>query len=104
MAVTESLPSVQEPAVAEASVQAENAVPVESGVFVPTPGRLVDIRDGTGGFTGPVPANTWVPLQALGRLGIPAKGAKAVVLTVTSVNAPADNWTQLASNTDRPTT
>lgn len=104
MPATESVPSVQEPAVAEATVQAENAAPVESGVFVPTPGRLVDTRDGTGGVTGPVPANTWVPIQALGRLGIPAKGAKAVVLTVTSVNAPADNWTQLASNTDRPTT
>lgn len=81
-----------------------DAAPSQSGVFVPAQGRLVDTRNGTGGVVGPVAANAWTPIQVLGQVGIPATGAKAVVLTLTAVNPSADNWTQLASNTERPDT
>ncbi|MCT9625848.1 hypothetical protein HWD94_12035, partial [Pseudarthrobacter equi] len=64
----------------------------------------MDTRNGTGGVVGPVAANAWTPIQVLGQVGIPASGAKAVVLTLTAVNPSADNWTQLASNTERPDT
>jgi RHS repeat-associated protein len=92
------------PRIAPAALPAVVTDAPVSGVFVPSQGRLVDTRDGTGGVTGPVAANTWVPIQVLGLVGIPAAGAKAVVLTVTSINAASDNWTQLASNTERPDT
>ncbi|MCF3138771.1 hypothetical protein LRQ04_05825 [Paenarthrobacter sp. AR 02] len=91
------------PALAPAALPTVVTDASQAGVFVPAQGRLVDTRDGSGGVAGPVAANTWTPIQVLGQAGIPASGAKAVVLTVTTVASPADGWTQLASNTDRPT-
>ncbi|MBG6181854.1 RHS repeat-associated core domain-containing protein [Arthrobacter sp. CAN_A1] len=97
-------PTIIQPAIVPANVPAvTTAAATESGVFVPTQGRLIDTRDGSGGVTGPVAANTWTPIQVLGRAGIPADGASAVVVTLTSIYAPKDSWTQMASNTDRPT-
>lgn len=97
-------PTIIQPATVPANLPAvTTAAATESGVFVPTQGRLIDTRDGSGGVTGPVAANSWTPIQVLGRAGIPADGASAVVVTLTSIYAPRDSWTQMASNTDRPT-
>jgi RHS repeat-associated protein len=78
--------------------------PTTAGVFVPAQGRLVDTRDGTGGVTGPLPVNTWTAIQVTGRVGIPNTGVGSVVVSLTVVAAPADSWSQLASNTERPDT
>jgi hypothetical protein len=102
--VTAAVPAAGVPALSPAALPTVVTEAPQAGVFVPTQGRLVDTRNGTGGVVGPVAANTWVPIPVLGRVGIPASGAKAVVLTVTSMNAAGDNWTQLASNTERPST
>ncbi|MFF1384746.1 hypothetical protein ACFVWT_14390 [Arthrobacter sp. NPDC058288] len=99
-----AVPAVSAPSLAPAALPTEVLEAPKAGVFVPAQGRLVDTRNGTGGVVGPVAANTWVPIPVLGRVGIPSSGAKAVVLTVTSMNAAGDNWTQLASNTERPAT
>jgi hypothetical protein len=52
------------------------------------PARILDTRTGTGGITGPLPADATVDVQATGRGGVPAAGVGAVVLNVTVV-APA---------------
>jgi hypothetical protein len=49
--------------------------------------RLLDTRDGTGGPTAPVAAHGILALPIAGVLGVPAAGAKAVVLNVTVTNA-----------------
>jgi uncharacterized protein YkwD len=59
------------------------------GALVPvTPARILDTRDGTGGFGGPVPASGTVDVQVSGRGGVPASGARAVILNLT-VTQPA---------------
>ncbi|UYY83680.1 hypothetical protein OIT41_20665 (plasmid) [Arthrobacter sp. YA7-1] len=91
-------------AAAPASVPMTDPGPAQSGVFVPVQGRLVDTRDGTGGVTGPLPVNTWTAIQVTGRVGLPNTGVGSVVVSLTVVSAPADSWSQLASNTARPDT
>ena len=59
------------------------------GALVPlTPSRILDTRDGTGGVSGPVPAEGTISVQVTGRAGVPASGVRAVVLNAT-VTAPA---------------
>ena len=56
------------------------------GSFVPmTPTRVLDTRDGTGGFTGPVSAEGVVTLPLKGVGGLPGGSIGAVVLNVTVV-------------------
>jgi len=50
-------------------------------------GRLLDTRNGTGGFSTPMPAGSVRTVTAAGRAGIPASGASAVALTLTVVGA-----------------
>jgi len=59
------------------------------GAFVPVaPARVLDTRDGTGGLGGPIAASGMVDVQVAGRGGVPASGARAVILNVT-VTQPA---------------
>ena len=54
------------------------------------PARLLDTRNGTGGYNGPVGPNTAISLQVTGRGGVPASGVSAVAmnLTATAPSAP----------------
>ncbi len=58
-----------------------------AGLFVPAVGRLLDTRNGTGGFSTPMPAGGVRTVTAAGRAGIPASGVSAVALTLTAIGA-----------------
>ena len=57
------------------------------GLFVPAAGRLLDTRNGTGGYSSPMPAGGVRAVTAAGRAGIPASGVSALALTLTAVGA-----------------
>ena len=59
-----------------------------AGLFVPLQARLLDTRNGTGGYSTPLPASTWSPVTVLGAVGMPSSNVSAVQVTVTAV-APA---------------
>jgi hypothetical protein len=56
-------------------------------LFVSATGRLLDTRNGTGGYATPMPANIVRTVVAAGRAGIPASGVSALALTLTVVGA-----------------
>lgn len=58
-----------------------------AGLFVPAAGRLLDTRNGTGGYSSPMPAGGVRTVTAAGRAGIPASGVSALALTLTVVGA-----------------
>jgi hypothetical protein len=59
------------------------------GQFVPVAGRLVDTRNGTGGYSTPMPAGVSRSFQIAGALGgsLPTSGIAAVQITLTVVDA-----------------
>jgi len=76
------------------------------GALVPvSPARILDTRDGTGGLAGPLTAGANVDAQVTGRGGVPASGARAVVLNATVVSpAAAGHLTVFPAGTARPLT
>jgi len=55
-----------------------------SGTYTPlVPARVLDTRNGTGGFASAIPGNTSVNVQITGRGGVPATGVSAVILNAT---------------------
>lgn len=58
-----------------------------AGLFVPAVGRLLDTRNGTGGYSTPMPAGGVRTVTATGRAGIPVSGVSAVALTLTAIGA-----------------
>lgn len=58
-----------------------------AGLFVPATGRLLDTRNGTGGYSSPMPAGGVRTVTAAGRAGVPATGVSALALTLTAVGA-----------------
>lgn len=58
-----------------------------AGMFVAATGRLLDTRNGTGGFSTPMPAGTVRTVTAAGAAGIPTTGVSALALTLTVVGA-----------------
>jgi hypothetical protein len=55
--------------------------------FVSATGRIMDTRDGTGGYKTAMPANTWRTVQVTGLAGIPNSSAvTAVALNLTEVS------------------
>jgi len=74
-----------QPAVAVADTAAATGA---AGLFVPLTGRLLDTRNGTGGYATPMPANTVRTVAAAGVVGIPSSGVSALALTLTAVGAP----------------
>ncbi len=56
------------------------------GLFVDTVGRLLDTRNGTGGYSTPMPTLTWRSVAVDGQAGIPSSGVSAVQVTVTAVS------------------
>ena len=51
------------------------------------PARLLDTRDGTGGYRAPIGPRQTIALQVAGRGGVPSTGAAAVVLNLTATDA-----------------
>ncbi len=66
---------------------AADAATGSAGLFMPAAGRLLDTRNGTGGYATPMPANTVRTVPTAGVAGIPASGVSAVALTLTVVGA-----------------
>jgi YVTN family beta-propeller protein len=68
------------------------------------PSRMLDTRNGTGGFSKPVGPGGTISLQVTGRDGVPATGVTAVVLNVTAVSPTASSYvTVYPDGTPRPT-
>gem|GEM_PF-1078709 len=66
-------------------------VPGPDGLYNPlSPARLLDTRNGTGGFASALGSGQSISLQVAGRSGIPPAGAEAVILNVT-VTDPSQN-------------
>ena len=85
--------------------------PNESVTVVPpgayralTPARILDTRDGTGGFLGAIAPNSVIDVLVTGQGGVPASGVSAVVLnvTVTQPTAPAAFLTLFPSGAPLP--
>jgi len=63
------------------------------GEFHPlTPARILDTRDGTGGVSGKVAAQSPVPVPIAGRGGVPLSGASAVVMNVTATQGTVASY------------
>jgi hypothetical protein len=56
------------------------------------PTRILDTRNGTGGYTTPVGPGATISLQVTGKDGVPSSGVTAVVLNVTAVNPTAGSY------------
>jgi YVTN family beta-propeller protein len=68
------------------------------------PVRVLDTRDGTGGYTTPVGPGQTISLQMAGTDGVPATGATAVVLNVTATEPTTSSYvTVYPDGETRPT-
>lgn len=68
-----------------------------------TPARVLDTRNGTGGFSTPVGPGATIAVPIAGNGGVPATGAAAVVLNVTITQPTAETFlTVFPSGTTRP--
>jgi len=67
--------------------------PEPGGTYHPlSPARILDTRDGTGGFTSPLGPGGALNLQVSGRGGVPMAGVSAVVLNVTATDTTASSF------------
>lgn len=74
-------------------VPTTTGTPGPDGLYNPLlPARILDTRDGTGGYTTPVRSGQTIRLQVSGRGGVPATGASAVVLNVAATDATAESY------------
>jgi hypothetical protein len=55
-------------------------------LFVVKTGRILDTRNGTGGYTTAMPAGSWRAVQITGKAGIPSSSVTAVALNFTEVS------------------
>jgi hypothetical protein len=86
--VAGALASVLPAAITTSTISAaDTAATGSAGLFVPMAGRLLDTRNGTGGYATPMPANAVRTVSAAGVVGIPSSGVSAVALTLTAVGA-----------------
>ena len=85
-------------------VPTTTAAPGPDGLYNPlVPARILDTRNGNGGYTAPVGAGQAITLQVSGRGGVPLTGASAVVLNVTAADATASSFvTVFPAATPRP--
>src|SRR5712691_9844639 len=60
-----------------------------SGFFTLFPSRIVDTRNGTGGFSLPLGAGATMTVTVAGHGGVPSSGATAVIINVTVTNPTA---------------
>ena len=74
-----------------------------SGLATAGPVRVLDTRNGTGGFSSPVGAGKSIALQITGSNGVPASGVTAVILNVTATGGTASSFvTAYPDGTTRP--
>ncbi|MEK6343888.1 MAG: hypothetical protein V4737_08615, partial [Curtobacterium sp.] len=71
--------------VVSSPVPAQAVTTGSGGQFVSTVGRVLDTRNGTGGYSTPMSANVGRAVQVTGKAGVPSD-ASAVVLAATVVN------------------
>ena len=57
-----------------------------------TPARILDTRNGTGGFSQPIAGGQSITVQVAGNGGVPTTGVSAVALNVTAVNPTAGGY------------
>ena len=90
------------PAASTATVTVD---PPSTAAYTPlAPVRVLDTRDGTGGFTSPVGAGQDIALQVTGQNGVPATGVTAVVLNLTATGPTASSYvTAYPDGQPRPT-
>ncbi|HUN32907.1 MAG TPA: hypothetical protein VMU95_12920 [Trebonia sp.] len=69
-----------------------NETPTAASYTPVAPVRVLDTRDGTGGFSSPVGAGKTIALQVAGQDGVPAYGVTAVVLNLTATGPTASGW------------
>lgn len=70
-----------------------------------TPARVLDTRNGTGGFVGPLAAGQTINLPLLNRGGVPANGVAAIIMNVTETGSIAPGYlTVYPTGTARPPT
>ena len=68
-----------------------------------SPNRIVDTRNGTGGFSSPVGPGASIAVTVAGKGGVPPAGATAAVLNVTATNPTAPSYlTVWPDGTSRP--
>jgi hypothetical protein len=73
--------------------------------FVSATGRILDTRDGTGGYKTAMPANTWRTVQVTGNAGIPSSSAvTAVALNLTEVSPSGLGQIMARPNADTAST
>jgi Bacterial Ig-like domain (group 3) len=66
---------------------------VKAPAYTPVaPVRILDTRNGTGGFHAPVGAGKTISVQVTGKNGVPASGVTAVVMNVTATNPTASSY------------
>ncbi|MEI6496353.1 MAG: DUF1501 domain-containing protein [Actinomycetota bacterium] len=63
----------------------------DCGLCTIDPARLVDTRDGTGGFTSPIEAGQWIDVQVTGIAGVP-DNAQSVALNITATQPTAASY------------
>lgn len=80
---------------------AQAAVTGDGGQYVWSYGRVLDTRDGTGGFSTPMPANTERKIQVGGTAGVP-NDASAVVLSATVVHPGGQGILRAKPDRDTP--
>jgi hypothetical protein len=56
------------------------------------PVRILDTRNGTGGYSSPVGSGKAISLQVTGQDGVPASGVTAVVLNLTATGPTTSGW------------
>ncbi|MBV8979586.1 MAG: hypothetical protein JO086_01680, partial [Acidimicrobiia bacterium] len=69
-----------------------------------TPARILDTRDGTGGFSQPIGAGGSINVQVTGVGGVPSSGVSAVALNLTGTEATTGTFLSVyPAGTSRPT-
>src|SRR5207248_154106 len=80
------------------------AVPASSRYTPITPARVLDTRNGTGGFSSKVGPGQAINVQLSGQGGVPSTGVGAVALNVTVTNPSAGSYlTVFPTGSARPT-
>jgi hypothetical protein len=72
------------------------------GYFVPLAGRLMDTRNGTGGYGTKMVGGAWRSLPVAGALGVPTSGVAAVEISVTAVDPPNSGTISVSANGPSP--
>lgn len=98
-------PSVQFKPVIVAEPPAD-VIPTEGGgYFTPLTGRILDTRNGNGGYTTPMAANSWRTFNVAGQSDIPDDGSvTAVAVTIIAVQSAAEGTIRGRSETGAAST